>query len=418
MSETQVPQAQTGQVEIGTSPRRWVVVIMLMLLGALGVYNQIVVGALGPTLMEQFNMSGTQLANMTLAPLIGSIFLGLLTGNLADKYGPALICKLFFLLTVAGAVLRIFINSFVTGFIAMLLMGIGAAAMGANMPKLLAAWFKPSQMALAVSICMIGMASGTGLAQATGALLGEPKRAFTICAVITGVLVLAFWLLVTERPKGQAALPLPPKAGSAILKATLRNPHVWLIAAAMALFSAWQMIFASMLPTMLNLGPAKMELAQAGAYTSAFAWGGLAGCIICPAAAAALGKIKPVIMVGSLLAGVSIYLAWALAPSPIMMLFLALSGVGGAAISCLITTAPALLPSVGPAKAGTAGGLMGTLTPIGGYVIPSLICVPIAGENYTMLTIMGAVLVAITLFTVLGLPEFAPPKKPKVVKAA
>jgi NNP family nitrate/nitrite transporter-like MFS transporter len=385
------------------------------LIGAMGVYNQIVVGALGPLIMEEYGMSQTLLANMTLAPLIASLFLGLLTGNLGDKWGPTKVIDIFFVVTIAGVFLRIFVSNFVGGFIAMLLIGVGAAAMGANMPKLLAAWFKPSQMGLAVGITMIGMAAGTGLAQATGALLGGPTQAFTITAIATTVLIAGFMLIVRDRPAYEPAPPPMPKGATSLLGETLRNPHAWLIAIGMALFSGWQMIFASQLPTLL-VGEHELDLANAGALTSSFAWGGLAGCIIMPSLAAALGKMKPVIMGGALLAGVAAYAAWMVAPSPLMMVFLALAGCGGAAISCLITTAPALMPSIGPAKAGTAGGLMGTVSTIGGYALPSLICVPIAIDylhSNTALVIMGAAIVCLAFLSTAFLPEFAPKKAGK-----
>jgi NNP family nitrate/nitrite transporter-like MFS transporter len=383
-----------------------------MLIGAMGVYNQIVVGALGPLITVEFEMSDTLLANMMLAPLVASIFLGLVSGSLGDRFGPARVTDVGLVITVGGTVLRIFAEDFVVGFISMLLIGLGAAAMGANMPKLLAAWFKPSQMGLAVGVVMIGMAGGTGIAQATGARLGTPKNAFIITCLITAVLVLGFIAVVRDRPKGVPAPPAQERESSGgILRDVLRNPQAWLIAIAMALFSGWQMIFAGMLPTMLNKGHG-MELAQAGAITSGFAWGGLAGCIIMPALATRLG-MKPVIMGGALLAAGSVAAAWFIAPSPIAAVFLALSGCGGAAISCLITTAPALLPSIGPAKAGTAGGLMGTLMPIGGYVLPSFIAVPIAGSNYTLLTVIGAVTVGLTFFVMLGIPEYGVRAKKK-----
>lgn len=415
MSESVTSQALLGGTEHGTSPRRWGVVASLTLLGGFGVYNQIVVGAWGPKVMEELSIGPTELANLMMAPLLISLFLGLLSGNFGDRFGPYRVIAIACVGTIAGVVLRIFADSFIMFFVAMLLIGLGATAMGANLPKLLAAWFKPSQMALAVSMTMFGMAAGTGLAQMTGALFPSFRDAFTFCAAMTAALVVLFCIVVRDRPKGEAvpaAAAGPAKAAKGILGETLRNPHVYLIAIMMALFSGWQMIFASFLPTMMNLGKG-LDLAAAGSYSSAFAWGGLSGCIICPALAARLGKMKPVIMGGALLAGASVYLAWLTAPSVASVIFLALSGVGGAAISCLITTAPALLPSIGPAKAGTAGGVMGTLAPLGGYAIPSLLVTPIAGDNYTLMTIMGAVTVALGFFVMFGLPEYAPPRGPK-----
>jgi NNP family nitrate/nitrite transporter-like MFS transporter len=396
-----------GGPEVGNSPRRWAVVLAIMLVGACGIYNQIAVGALGPKVMEQLDISQTQLANMMTAPLLCSVLFGLVLGSLGDRFGPTRVVGLALAAAVLGTVVRIFADSFTLGFLSMLLLGM-KAALTANLPKLLSAWFRPTQMGFAVGIYMTGMAGGTGLAQATAARLGEPRQAFTVCAVMMAAVVVLFFAVVRDRPKGQAApVAQKKKSSGALVGEILRNKHVWMLAGAMLFFNGWQMVFANFLPTMLNKGH-NMELATAGTFGSAFAWGGLAGCFIMPAIAARTGRMKPVIMGGALLAGAAVYLAWVTAPSPITMLFLALAGCGGAAISCLVTTAPALLDSIGPAKAGTAGGVIATIAPLGGYVIPSFVVSPIAGTNYTLMTIMGAITVALAFFAMIGVPEYGP----------
>jgi NNP family nitrate/nitrite transporter-like MFS transporter len=381
-----------------------------MVAGAAGIYNQIAVGALGPPVMEQLHISQNQLASMMTVPLLCSVVVALALGSLADRFGPTKVAGAGLVVAAGGTILRIFADSFAMGVVSMLLLGVNAALM-VVLPKLLAAWFRPTQMGFAVGIFMTGMAGGTGLAQATAARLGDPKAAFTFCAIMYCVVVVLFWVIVRDQPKGQAPLPAPPKSG-ALIGEILRNPQVWLLSGAMLFFNGWQMVFANFLPTMLNKGH-EMELTTAGTFASAFAWGGLAGCFIMPGLAARLGRMKPVIMGGALLAGVSVYIAWLTAPSPITMLFLALSGCGGAAISCLVATAPALLPSLGPAKAGTANGVISTIAPIGGYVIPSLVVSPIAGTDYGLMSIMGGVTVALAFFTMIGVPEFGPGRRKK-----
>jgi cyanate permease len=413
MSESQTPKQAAGVTEVGESPRRWAVALTLMLVGACGIYNQIAVGALGPPVREQLGISQDQLANMMTAPLLCSVLFGLALGSLADRLGPTKVLTFALILSVGGTVLRIFADSFFLGFFSMLLLGM-KAAVTACLPKLLSGWFRPTQIGLAVGIYMTGMAGGTGLAQATAARLGEPRQAFTVCALIMAAAVAIFIAVVRDRPKGQAAPVVQQKKSTSggVVGEVLRNPQVWLLTGAYVCFNGWQMVFANFLPTMLNADH-DMDLATAGTFASAFAWGGLAGCYIMPGIAARLGRMKPVIMGGALLAGVSIYLAWICAPSWLTILFLGLSGCGGAAISCLVNTAPALLPSIGPAKAGTAGGVMATIAPLGGYVIPSFIVSPSADTNYTLMTVMGAVTVALAFFAMIGVPEFGPRRRQK-----
>jgi NNP family nitrate/nitrite transporter-like MFS transporter len=384
----------------------------------IGVYNQIVVGALGPLVMEQMDMNQTQLANVMMAPLLGGVFLSVPLGNLADRFGVFRVVGVALLGTIIGAVLRIWAGSFTTAFLAMLLIGAGAAALGANMAKLYAAWFKPQDMGKAVGIAMVGAAGGTGVAQMTGARFGSIQLAFTFCAVATAVAVVYFLLVVRDRPKGAAAparerpsLPAEPKA-KGVLGEVLRNPHAWLVALGMASFNAWQMTVATFSPTWLHLGK-DMELATAGSYASAFAWGGLAGSIICPWIAARFHVMKPVVMVGGFLAGVFTIVAWFFAPTIGFIVFICLSGVGGAAVSNLVTPAPALLPSIGPARAGTAGGLMATVGGIVGYAYPSLFVAPISGDNYTLQAILGGAAAAVVLFIMLGVPEYAAGRVPQ-----
>ncbi|MDR0594065.1 MAG: MFS transporter [Bifidobacteriaceae bacterium] len=425
MSESKAAGPAAGGAEVASSPRSWAIAVVALLIGAIGTYNQILVAALGTKIMDKelgLGITEPQLSALMVAPLIGAVFLGLPSGNLGDRFGPTKVIAVAIAGTVAGTVLRIFADTYALAFVSMILIGLGAMVLQTNVAKLMSAWFKPSQIGMAVAMFMFGAAGGTGVAQATGARFGSIQAAYTFAAVVTAVAFVLFILIVRDRPKGMAAPTAVDAAGApeksgAILKEVLSNPQVWLVGLAMVLFMGWQMVFATFLPTMLEVGK-NLDSVTAGTYASAFAFGGLTGCIVCPAVAARLGRMKPVIMTGGLLAGVSAYLAWLLAPSFGFVIFIFLSGLGGAAVSCLVSTAPALLPSVGPARAGTAGGLMGTLAPLGGYVLPSLVVVPIASGNYTLMTILGAVIIALVFVVMIGVPEYGPRRSSKKQAAA
>jgi NNP family nitrate/nitrite transporter-like MFS transporter len=222
-------------------------------------------------------------------------------------------------------------------------------------------------------------------------------------------------VVVRDRPAGAAAPVAPaaaapsvgpaPEQAKGTLGQVLRNPQAWLIALAMAMFNAAQMSLANFLPTMLSDGK-EMNLATAGTYASFFAWGGLAGSIVLPMLAAKLHMMKPLVMIGGFLSAVFAIGGWLVAPSIGFVVCIFMSGLTMAAISNFVTAAPPMLKSIGPARAGTAGGLVATVGGIVGYVYPTFFVSVVAGVNYTLMAILGAGAGALVVVFLLFVPDW------------
>lgn len=379
----------------------------ILLVGGADLYNQLVMTAIRPLVMEQLKISSTQVSAVMMAPLICGIFFALVAGSLGDRFGPTAVIRVSLVLAIAGAVIRVFATTYLVTFIAMLLIGVAAMVMYSNVAKLYAAWFKPSQMGIAMGLTMLGPALGSTAAHLTGAKFGTPKNLYAFAAGVLVVISAYVFIAVRDRPKGAAA---PVRAADAPkakghLGYVLRVPYIWCLGLAMFLFMGSQMTVMSFTTSMLHLGK-EMSLEHAGEMSSMFSFGALLGGLLVPAVAAKIGRMKPVVMAGGLIAGVCVYLAWLAAPSDWLMACLFLAGMSMTSVPTLVTPAPAMLDRIGPERAGTAGGVLSTFQNAGGYIVPTFVVSPIAGENYTVIAIMGGVTSALVLAVLLAVPEW------------
>jgi NNP family nitrate/nitrite transporter-like MFS transporter len=82
-----------------------------------------------------------------------------------------------------------------------------------------------------------------------------------------------------------------------------------------------------------------------------------------------------------------------------------LAGCLQSAILPLILSLPVLLPEIGPAYAGSAGGIITTLQVLGGIIVPTYVITRLAGSNSTILFGLAALCCALIIVPALFLPE-------------
>ena len=326
-------------------------------------YAQYQISPLGPQIIQRFGLSDTQFQSFFTAPMLPAIFLGFISGMLVDRLGYKPVLAASMILTAVGAWLRYLSSGYGMMYAAMVMMGFSAAFISANGAKILSNFFAPEK----ISVMM-----------ATTTSLGI-SRAFLLAACLAS-LVLVLWLTVMPnvRPVKKAAendqLPL----GKAVGK-VLRNRYVWLVGGVIFFVNGCMTGMGSSIPTALvaDRGFTEGTAGVAGAFLMV---GNLLGSLLTPTISLKTGKFRLVLILCGLVAGLGCCFAWQL-PGIWLYVGLVVTGYtfGSGMAQCLSLSVR--LPGVGPALAGTAGGLISTLDLLGAKLLPAYVASTIASGN-------------------------------------
>ncbi|AOQ24044.1 putative sulfoacetate transporter SauU [Moorella thermoacetica] len=384
------------------SPYRWVILIVMWSAIFVGVVTQFQVAALAYKIIPLFKLNSRQFAMIFSAPMLSAVFLSLVAGALADKFGVKAIVSSGFVFSILGVFFRYSAHDFKELFILMFLSGISSAVLNANASKLLGAWFPKEQMGTAMGIYFSASYTGMGIALATSALFPTIKSAFlTAGFLMTGVWIL--WMaFIKAKPEGAPDLPFMPV--TRYIGVAARSRNVWMVGVVMMFFMGATIAFSGFLPNALHevrgLNPI-----EAGLIASIVTFTNIIGSIIGPVISDYTGKIKPFLAPVALLAAFVMYTSWLVLPGVSMWALLALTGILTGIIAPLLMAFPMLLPEIGPVYAGSAGGIIATLQLIGAFFIPSFIIAPLAGQNYNMLFALSSFCMLISGAVTLFLPE-------------
>lgn len=371
-----------------------------------GGFTQFMVAPWGAEIAQDLGFAATDIAGIVLAPMIVGVLVSLPGGTLADRFGVKKVLAVALIIATCGAFLRVWAGSYLLLFVSMFLSGASGTLAMANSPKILSAWFKPQSLGLAFGIFMAGGGLGSTVGMAVARLFPSYEHAFWVSAFIMLAVLIAWVLLIKERPEGAA---VPPPAPSAIsgLASLIKLPHVWLLGAGMAFFTAANMTYSSLLPVGLQADKG-MTPEQAGVAASAIMLGSLLGSLGTPIALKiSHGLSKPVILISGIVSSICPFFAWRAAPSPAFMLFLCLGGIALAMAMTVIMSGPSQLPEVTSQSVGAAGGLISTVQMAGAFVIPTWIITPIAGGDYTFIFILGSFCALLITGALIFIPEFS-----------
>jgi NNP family nitrate/nitrite transporter-like MFS transporter len=260
----------------------------------------------------------------------------------------------------------------------MLSFGFGTAAINANAAKILGAWFPRQQMGTAMGAYVAGATAGIAIAQATSALFPTIGSAFMTSAVIM-VIALMLWLLfVKSKPAGIPDLPGHPV--KEYLGVAAKNKYIWFGAVAMLFYMGSMVAQTGNLPNAFaqakGIGPV-----LAGLTASSLSLAFIVGTVVGPLLAQKLGLLRPLLTPTAVLAAIASYLAWIVPFGALTWTLLILAGFLLGTVVPLVMSLPMLLPELGPAYAGSAGGIISMFQMGGAFVLPSYVIVLLAGSN-------------------------------------
>ena len=396
---------------------KWVVVAIASLGLFSPNYTQYQLSPLAPQLMQSLHLSMSQFSSIFTAPMIPAIFLGLISGLLVDKYGLKIVISIGLIAAAAGTCLRIFANDYITMYVYMIMVGLGATFLNPNSAKIVGCFFPPEKVSARVSI-LLGVAPlAMTIALATTALFPTMKSAYVVAAVIS-VVAAALWLALMKDPQKiqqQTCVTIQSVSMKESLKAVMKSRAVWIVGLCLFWILACNVAVSSFLPTAL-IGRG-IDSVAAGVYSSVMTVGFLVGCFATPFVANKIGKTKPVLLVLALITAIGAALAWKMPAGFLLGAGLFVTGAAIAGMMPLFFSIPIQLSEIGPKYAGTAGGFASTLELLGAVLIPPYIITPIANSNMTIYFVLSGVCMIIVAALVLLLPEVMPKReKAKAVR--
>ena len=382
------------------SPYRWVIVAASMLAGFIGSYAQFQLPPLAYKLIPTLHISPSQFGALMGGPMIGSIFICLIGGTLADRYGVKSIVTVGLSLSVIGCTFRYAATSFWPFLFLTILAGLASGLLVCNLAKLFGAWFRPEQMGMLMGLYMVSPMLAGSVGTATTPHFPSEASAFIFSGIACLVILILWLIFAKNKPEGAPevqSLPVIRYLGQAA-----RSRNIWLAGLCAFFVMGAMMTFTNFLPLMLkNLRGITAE--QAAAYGSLPNFGGVFGSFLGPLICNRLGIMKPYLVVASLLGAAGTYWSWQLPVGPAIVVALISAGFLQSAILPLILSFPVLLPEIGPVYAGSAGGIISTLQVLGGVAAPIL--TPFAGSNATVLFGLAALCFVLIPIPALFLPE-------------
>lgn len=181
-----------------------VIVTVFFLALFVGNYFQYQLSPLATRLMTDLNITQLEYSSIFSAPMLSAIFLGIIAGILADKFGVKKVTTIGLVIMAAGLWIRPFAASYLPMYLAMILAGFGTTFLNVNMSKILGSWFTPDKIGPMMGITMIGCTLGMTLGVGTTAMLPSTQFAFFLSAVLEAI-ILFLWIVFMKEKKTDVA---------------------------------------------------------------------------------------------------------------------------------------------------------------------------------------------------------------------
>ncbi len=388
------------------SSYRWVILAIISLMDATSSYIQYQISALATQVMPALHIAPAQFQSLLMAPMFIAVFLSIPAGTLGDKYGAKKIVTVGCFVSIIGAYGRLFATNFATMMIMLLLFGVYMALLNANALKIFGSWFKQDTK-LAMGVFFASASIGIMLTQLTSHMFPSVKAAYIFSSTLLLILTVCWTLFVKEKPEGEEIPPAQaqqakPESAMKYFKVVARSGKTWLVGLAGGLGVAASESFSGILPQAFA---ARGMTPAAGSMIAAIATiGSLCGSLFGPGLINKAKKAKPVMIVFTLIGGGLMALTWYIPLGLPLTIALILGGLFGAMTGPIMNSMPIQFPEVGPKYAGSAGGLVSTVSLLLSSCLPTVIGL-IAGRNYEMTFIIQGIFFAITAIIIGILPD-------------
>lgn len=330
-------------------------------------------------LMRDFAVSAIVLGNLSACFYYTYAAVQLPVGMLIDRYGPRLILTGCALICVAGNLLFAFGDNVTMGYLARVLIGAGSAASWIGTLTLATRWLPPRHFVL-----LAGFGQVFGM---FGAVFGQYPLSLAVdgygwratlfgTAVLAGVLALALWLIVRDRPLAPSASeevkPKGPASPSIwrLVGQVARTPQTWIAAGVGLAFTGPLLAFAGLWAVPFFITAHGFSRAEAAGYASLMFIGWAVAAPLVGWLADRTGRLRTILICGGLSGCLSLYgLLFLPVWSPFQISALLLvAGASGA--SMILTFACARAANPPEASAAVYGFVNTAVTGSGGLLQP------------------------------------------------
>ncbi|MDF7639657.1 MFS transporter [Lactobacillus sp. ESL0791] len=384
---------------------RWVILAIAALLDVISSYVQFQISALATQIMPELHISMAQFSSLTMAPMLIAVFLSIPAGTLADKFGAKKIVTVGLIISVIGAFGRLWAKNFGTMMIMLLMFGVYMALLNANTLKIFGTWFKQDTN-FAMGIFFASASVGIMLSQITGPMFPSVQSAYIFSSVVLLILAVCWILFVRDTPKGEEIPKQEVQADKSassfsFFKNAAKSKNTWIVALCVGCGMGASEAFSSVLPQAFVAKG--MTLGQAGFVAAVATVGSMFGSAFGPAVINKPKRAKPLMVLITVLGGLSMAITWYLTGS-VLTVNLVIGGLLGAMTGPIMQAMPITFPEIGPKYAGSAGGLVGTVSLLLSYCVPVIISA-ISGRNYLLIFIIQGVVFALTSIFMIMLPD-------------
>ena len=370
------------------SSRKWLVLIAMFMAGATAGFVQYQLSVFAPEMMSTMGLSTTQFSSLFTAGMVVGFAFSFIGGTVSDVLGTKRTVTIAYVLTLTGAVAKIFVASYVLLWISIFLTGFATTLAAVNSSRVFKGWFG-ARMMLAMGIYNVSGVLAQAFSTSFTAMLFPNYRSASVGAAVFVLLAALAWIFFYQDPEKEETEQVQAKEPFlSSLVSVLRNKTIWLISICICMVVAGSLPLQMFLVTYFS--ERGMDLVLAGSVAGMVSLGNAAASLLSPFAYKPFKSTKGFVCSMGLLAFASGALAWRLESVPLLYAALLLTGILGGILMPLFFCTPALIPGIGVEKAGTAGGIISTFQLIGAIVIASQIYTRIAGDNYELMFLLGA----------------------------
>jgi len=237
--------------------RRWSIFITASLLFALSQFYRATNAVIAPDLVEDLRLDTEGLGLISAAFFYAFALIQIPLGIVLDRVGPRRTMSVLSLVAVCGALVFSWSDSLAGGLVGRILMGIGMSCNLMGTLKLLTLWFESASFATLSGIVLAIGTMGNVAATTPLVLLVRWcgwRWALSIIAGINLVLVVIFYRVVRDRPRGETQVSLPTETYDPLretlsgMRGLLKMREYWIISCAAffrsGVFAAFQALWA------------------------------------------------------------------------------------------------------------------------------------------------------------------------------
>ena len=402
---------------------RWVIEVMVYL-GSLAL--GMVWFSIGPMLLiltKELHITLTQAGLLSgIIALVLGIF-ALISGTISGRIGLKLTACLGITVMALGALISGILPNYTLILTGRFLFAVGAGLFFPMLGAVIMQWFSGRELVIVNSINFSGMTAGI----AVGLLITTPliemlrwRPTLIFYGAICAVFAILYWPLLKERGATESnndevhhesQRPRLKEKNEMSLYDVLKMKETWLLGFAFIAPVAASVALGTFLPA-YYVKEKGMTMALASSWTSIIYFIGVPAAIIGGIWAAKAGLRRPFLIYDGIILGVGC-LGAVLLSGPILLVFLALAGIGLLFYTGIFFSIPMELPGMNPRLAGFMIGILSFIGFEGGFGTPVIIG---AIERMTGSLKGGLLLFSLTSFLMAILPIFIRETGPKARK--